>query len=210
MVQLRRAGPVQIALVGDCDVSVTAHRAIPLALQHAGADVGVDVRFTWHHTAQLGSRPERVLAGAAGIWCVPGSPYADTAAALSAIQFARRQPRPFLGTCGGFQHALLEYAQNVLGMVGAAHAELDADAPDPLITPLSCALVDQVGEVSLVPGSRLATAYGATTAVEEYRCRYGLAPGHEGILQNGPMHVVARDQEGQVRAVELSGHPFFV
>ena len=210
MVQLRRNRPVQIALVGDFNASVTAHQAIPLALQRAGADAGVDVRFTWHHTAQLGSRPERMLATSAGIWCVPGSPYADTAAALAAIQFARLQPRAFLGTCGGFQHALLEYARSVLGMVGAAHAELDANAPDPLITPLSCALVEQAGEVSLVPGSLLATAYGATMAVEEYRCRYGLAPRHAGILQNGPLRAVARDKEGQVRAVEMDGHPFFV
>src|SRR5512144_485977 len=151
MAQLRRSPPVQIALVGDFDASVTAHQAIPLALERAAADAGVDVRFTWHHTAQLGSRPERVLAASAGIWCVPGSPYADTAAALAAIRFARLQPRAFLGTCGGFQHALLEYAHGVLGMVGAAHAELDADAPDPLIARLSCALGEQAGEVSLVP-----------------------------------------------------------
>jgi CTP synthase (UTP-ammonia lyase) len=201
---------VQIALVGDFDANVTAHRAIPLALQSAGADAGVEVRFTWHHTAQLGSRLEPLLAASAGIWCVPGSPYADTAAALSAIRFARLRSRAFLGTCGGFQHALLEYAHSVLGMVGAAHAELDPNASDPLITPLSCALVEQVGEVSLVEGSQLARAYGATTALEEYRCRYGLAPRHKGILQNGPLRAVARDTEGQVRAVELDGHPFFV
>ena len=207
--QPRSVRPVEIALVGDYDAGVTAHRAIPLALQLAGADLGVDVRFTWHHTAQLGPQPERVLAGSAGIWCVPGSPYASTAAALSAIQFARVQPRAFLGTCGGFQHALVEYAQGALGIVGAAHAELDGNAPDPLITPLSCALVEQAGEVSLVPGSLLATAYDATTAVEEYHCRFGLAPDHEGILRDG-LRAVARDSEGQVRAVELDGHPFFV
>ena len=32
---------------------------------------------------------------------------------LSAIRFARETGRPFLGTCGGFQHALIEYARNV-------------------------------------------------------------------------------------------------
>src|SRR5215467_13129861 len=128
MAPLRRTPPVQIALVGDFNAGTTAHRAIPLALGRAGAEAGVDVRFTWHHTAQLGFDPERVLAGSAGIWCVPGSPYADTAAALAAVRFARLQPRAFLGTCGGFQHALLEYAQGVLGMVSPAHAELDPNA----------------------------------------------------------------------------------
>src|SRR5262245_13150081 len=160
-----RARSVQIALIGDYSATVIAHQAIPLALQRAGAEAAVEVRFTWHHTAQLGARPEAILAGFAGVWCVPGSPYADATAALAAIRFARQQLRPFLGTCGGFQHALLEYAHNVLGMAGAAHAEIDANAPDPLITPLSCALLGQSGEVSLVSGSRLAKAYGTTAAV---------------------------------------------
>src|SRR5215510_4791299 len=122
MGQLRRTRPVQIALVGDFDASRTAHRAIPLALQRAGAEVGVDVRFTWYHTAQLGAEPGAVLAASNAVWCVPGSPYVDTAAALSAIRFARLRPRAFLGTCGGFQHALLEYAHGVVGMMDAAHA----------------------------------------------------------------------------------------
>src|SRR5262245_36500629 len=108
MAKPRRTRSAQIALVGDFQASVVAHQAIPLALQRAGADAGVDVHLTWHHTAQLGSPTGRDLAASDGIWCVPGSPYADTAAALSAIRFARLQPRAFLGTCGGFQHALLE------------------------------------------------------------------------------------------------------
>lgn len=205
-----RNEPVHIALVGDFDEQVAAHRAIPLALQQAGAESGIEVCAAWHHTAALGSRPDQALAAAAGIWCVPGSPYADTAAALSAIRFARLQKRAFLGTCGGFQHAVLEFAIDVLGMAGAAHAELDADALDPLIAPLACPLVEQSGEVAFEPGSRLATAYGADRAIEEYRCRYGLAPPHYGILARGPLRAVARDVEGQVRAVELDGHPFFV
>ena len=210
MEQPRRPRTVHVSLVGDFDANVTAHRAIPLALKRAGDDLGVDVRFTWHHTAQLGPRPEPTLEASSGVWCVPGSPYANAAAALAAIRFARERPRPFLGTCGGFQHALLEYAQNVLGTANATHAELDPNAPDPLITRLSCALVEQVGAVSVATGSRLAAAYGAIAVVEEYHCRYGLAPRHERLLEGGPLRVVGRGGEGEVRAVEMDGHPFFV
>ncbi len=210
MEQLPRTRVVHVALVGDFDANVPAHRAIPLALERAGDDVGVEVRCAWHHTAQLGPTPEQTLDASAGVWCVPASPYANTAAALAAIRFARERPRPFLGTCGGFQHALLEYAQNVLGIANAAHAELDPTAPDPLITPLSCALVEQAGAVSLAIGSRLWAAYGAATVVEEYHCRYGLAPRNERLFEAGPLRIVGRGGEGEVRAVEMDGHPFFV
>ena len=63
-----------------------------------------------------------------GIWCVPGSPYANTDGALDAIRVARERRVPFLGTCGGFQHALLEYAGAVWGVPSPAHAELDPSA----------------------------------------------------------------------------------
>ena len=95
-------------------------------------------------------------------------------------------------------------------MANATHAELDPSAPDPLITPLSCALVGEVGVVSVSIGSRLAAAYGTTAVVEEYHCRYGLAPRYEPLLEAGPLRIVGRGGEGEVRAVELDGHPFFV
>src|SRR6516162_8268284 len=116
------AREIRVALVGDFDPSVVAHQAIPKALELAGAHHGVRVEGTWIHTSSI-SRAEDRLSGFDGVWCVPASPYANTMGAIDAIRYARQQPRPFLGTCGGFQHALLEYAHNVLGMTDAEHAE---------------------------------------------------------------------------------------
>jgi CTP synthase (UTP-ammonia lyase) len=45
--------------------------------------------------------------------------------ALLAIRYAGENDVPFIGTCGGFQHAVIEYARNVLGWADAAHAETD-------------------------------------------------------------------------------------
>lgn len=80
---------------------------------------------------------------------MPGSPYANASGALAAIRFARRAGRAFLGTCGGFQHALIEYAAAIWGVTNPAHAEEDAGAIDPVISPLACALVEQSGDVTL-------------------------------------------------------------
>jgi CTP synthase (UTP-ammonia lyase) len=41
--------------------------------------------------------------------------------ALAAIRHARERRLPFLGTCAGFQHAVVEYARNVLGWLDADH-----------------------------------------------------------------------------------------
>jgi CTP synthase (UTP-ammonia lyase) len=202
--------PIHIGLIGDHDPAVTAHRAIPMALDLAGAALGTEMRVTWFGTDALEDRAGAALARCDGLWCVPASPYRSEAGALSAIRYARESRRPFLGTCGGFQHALLEYARNVMGIAGAAHAETDPDAPERVITPLSCGLVEQRGAVVFVPGSRLAAVHGVAEAVETYHCRYGLSPEYERRMASGPLRVIARDAAGEVRAVELADHPFFV
>ncbi len=200
---------VSLALVGDYNPDVPAHQAIPEALRLSAERLGVSVEPVWKHTSTLGPDVAKQLADFAGIWCVPASPYASTDGALAAIRFARESGRPFLGTCGGFQHALLEYARNVLGLE-AAHAETAPDAAQPLISRLSCSLVEQRGTVTLAEGSRLRAVYGAAQAEEGYRCNYGLNPAYEPLFRGGPLRVAARDAAGEVRAVELAGHPFFV
>jgi CTP synthase (UTP-ammonia lyase) len=200
---------VRIALVGDYNPAVTAHQAIPEALALAGRHLGVTAEPVWVHTTTVGD-PAGRFADVAGVWCVPASPYADTAGALAAIRFAREAGRPFLGTCGGFQHALLEYGRAVLGIHAAAHAETDPDAATPLIAPLVCSLVEQTGLVRVLDGSRLRGWYGQAEVVEGYHCRYGLNPAFEAAFADSDLRIAARDAAGAVRAVELEGHPFFV
>ena len=127
---------INIALVGDYNVNVTAHIAIPIALQLAGLALAVNVEFTWLATDTIVN--DNSLVGFDGIWCVPGSPYRHMDGALIAIGYARQQGIPFLGTCGGCQHALIEFARHVLGIMDADHAEIAPNAGALLITPLSC------------------------------------------------------------------------
>ncbi len=198
-----------VALVGDFKSSVPAHQAIPIALDLAAAHHGVSVRASWIPTSQIRCA-ERELAPYQGVWCVPASPYENTLGALNAIRFARLQQLPFLGTCGGFQHALMEYAKNVLAMPNTDHAELVPGAVHPLIAPLTCSLFDAEADLILEPGSLLHKSYGTTRIREQYRCGYGPNPEHENTLFAGDLRVNARDSDGQVRGGELRGHPFFV
>ncbi|BCG25840.1 hypothetical protein TUM18999_40310 [Pseudomonas tohonis] len=202
-----RTSRIRLALIGDQDLSITAHQAIPEALSLAASLLDIGLDHAWLATDRVEAN---ALARFDGIWCVPGSPYRDTEGALRAIEHARGHGVPFLGTCGGFQHALLEYARNVLGWADAEHGETAPDAGRQVIAPLACSLVEAIDAVHLAAGSRIARAYGAPLAFEGYRCRYGLNPQFEAALLGGPLRVGARDASGEVRAVELEGHPFFV
>jgi CTP synthase (UTP-ammonia lyase) len=199
---------VSIGLVGDHDPSVTAHRAIPLALRACGQSLGTEVAPTWLPTDAIQSTA--ACEGFDGLWCVPASPYRSMAGALLAIRHAREQRVPFLGTCGGFQHAVLEYARNVLGWADAEHAETAPDAARTVVAPLACSLVEVSDAVHLLPGTRIAAAYGASQAREGYHCRYGINPDFREALMGGALNASALDPAGDVRAVEFDGHPFFV
>ncbi len=199
---------VRIGIVGDRNDTITAHRALPLALRAASDELRVDVRSEWLPTEAIGGPGQ--LAAFDGLWCVPGSPYRSMDGALCAIRHARTSGVPFLGTCGGFQHALVEYARGVLGWSDADHAESAPDAARAVIAPLACALVEVTNVLRLVPGSKLAAAYGALTTVEGYHCSYGLNPRFREAVTAGPLRGTAADESGEVRAVELDGHPFFV
>lgn len=199
---------IRIALVGDYNADVPAHQAIPLALRDAADALGRAIAFDWMPTDSIHSVTR--LSGFDGIWCVPASPYLSMEGALLAIAHARTTGLSFLGTCGGFQHAVIEYARNVLGWTDADHGETSPDGQRLVITPLECALVEATGAVQLVPGTRIAAAYAASTVVEGYRCRYGLNPQFQNALIAGELRASAFDENGEVRSMELVHHPFFV
>jgi CTP synthase (UTP-ammonia lyase) len=105
---------------------------------------------------------------------------------------------------------LVEYARNVLRVTAAEHAETSPDADTLVVTPLSCSLVGQAHRVSVLAGSRAAGLYGTDEAVEDYYCNYGLNPEYRPRLEASGLRVTGTDADGEVRIVELDGHPFFL
>ncbi|HTQ31858.1 MAG TPA: hypothetical protein VMI53_11675 [Opitutaceae bacterium] len=198
-----------IALVGDYSSDNIAHRCIPRALELAASATSSAVEWQWVPTSDIQTATSD-LGNFSAIWVVPGSPYASMAGALMAIRFARETRRPFLGTCGGFQHALIEFARNVCGIAAADHAETNPTAGRALvITPLSHPLIEKNCGFELAPGSQLQEIYGRETAHESYRCSYGLTPAWRGRLESGGLRFDAFDPAGEPHAFELPTHPFF-
>lgn len=198
---------LRIALVGDFNPAVIAHQAIPLALDNAALAVGVTADYDWLPTPEVHS-PED-LVGYDAIWCVPASPYQNDDGAFLAIRYARENGIPFMGTCGGFQYSIVEYARNVMGWDDAGHAETDVEGRL-VIAPLACSLVEKTDVIRLAAESKIAAAYGRTEIVEGYHCSYGVADLFIEALKQQPLKATGWDNQGAIRAVELTDHPFFV
>jgi CTP synthase (UTP-ammonia lyase) len=95
-------------------------------------------------------------------------------------------------------------------MPEAAHAETDPGAPLQLIAPLGCSLVERSAEILLAEGGQFRSAYRQARITEGYHCSYGLNREHESRIFRDGLHATAHDPNGEVRGVELTGHPFFV
>jgi CTP synthase (UTP-ammonia lyase) len=199
---------IKVGLIGDRSDAVIAHRSIPLALAMAARELGVDAVHEWVPSEEIAS-VERI-GGFDGLWCVPGSPYRSMDGVLLAIRYAREHERPFLGTCGGFQHVVIEYARTVLHWTDADHAESSPEAERAVISPLACGLLSDFAPVRLIEGTRLARAYGKQQTEEEFNCRFGVNPAFRATLVAGPLRESAVSSSGDLRAVELVGRSFFV
>lgn len=197
---------VRIAIVGDLDPAKHSHRE----LEAARSLLGSDVETTWVATdspAMAG-----IAAGTTaydGVWIAPGSPYADDAAVLSVIRFARESGLPLLGTCGGMQYAVVEFVRDVLGRPGT-HAEVDGVGADNAVGALACSLVGEQRVVTPVPGTRFATLLGGASFTGVHYCSYGPTAATLSTLQQHGWVVEATAPDAPVEVLSYEPHPFFV
>jgi CTP synthase (UTP-ammonia lyase) len=154
--------------------------------------------------------PARDLAGADGVWLLPGTPYRDDDVAFAAIRHCLATGTPFLGTCGGFQYACVELARSCAGVRAAASAELTPAGEALVVVPLSCTLYGERRTVTPVPGTRLAAICGEARFAGYHHCGYGLSDAYVPLLRDAGIVISAHAPDAGVEAIELPEHPFFL
>lgn len=119
---------------------------------------------------------------------------------------------PALGTCAGFQHMVIEFARNVLGLSGADSEENDMECTDAVIAKLSCTLMNKKERLEISDShSILARTVGGNELIGEYRCNYGFHEVYRSVFQNSDMiTAIVETKNGYLRGFELKDHPFFV
>lgn len=213
--------PVRIGILGDYDPKSPTLPAVEQSLQHASAQLNLPVEAEWIATPSLlAPDTSKYLESFDGIWAAPGSPYKSFDGMLKGIQFARRRDWPFLGTCGGFQYALIECARNVLGIKDADSAENTSASKNIIIYPVACPVPNRakgahklsgaIPEIRLRPGSYLQSYYSQDTVTEEFLCNFEVNPDYEWAAMEAGFPVVARGPQGEIRAIESPTHRFYI
>ena len=212
-------GIARIAIVGDFNPESESHHAVNASLGHSADALGIRVESKWVATACAARDADKIFRNYDGLFITPGSPYVSKEGAFAAIRFARTEGWPLLGTCGGFQHALLEYARNVMGLADADSAEHDVPSANLLITAVACAMPGRsagaaklhgAARIYLRPGTHIREIYGRVEVAERYFCNFEVNPAYRESLEAAGLALSGFSETGDVRAAELPAHPFFI
>ena len=197
----------KLAIIGEFNPSNETHVATNNAITHSLTGLDCKLDAEWISTENVSNE---ILEQSDGIWIAPGSPYKNMRNALKAIRYARENNIPCLGTCGGFQHIMIEYAETFLDIENPGHEEYDAEASTLFISELACSLRGREMKLHLAENSKVSSIYGAHDVTERYYCNFGINPLYRDTIKQGPINVVGSDSEGEIRVVEYPSHPFMI
>jgi CTP synthase len=221
---------VNIALVGKYVDLTESYKSLTEALIHAGIHTGAKVKIHYvdsesiekNGTGSLHNRDAILVPGGFGKRGVEGK--------IKAIRYARENDIPYFGICLGMQLAIIEYARNVAGLVGAHSTEFDPDTPHPVIA-LITEWQDRDGRVerrdtqsdlggtmrlggqecALEAGSTVRRIYGQDRIMERHRHRYEVNNHYLPRIKAAGLRVSGVSvKDGLCEMIELPGHPWFV
>lgn len=201
---------LKIAILGDFNPVYATHHALNDSIRQVQKILKDEIQFDWISSDMMNFKTafQNMYCG---LWIAPGSPYKDMENVIKTITYARENNIPTFGNCGGFQHMIIEFARNVCGITNADHEETNPNSTDLLISKLSCSLVEQEEELTITDThSILFDTIKKDKLLGRYFCNYGINNKYIDILKSNGLQLTAISTDGQVRAFEITNHPFFV
>ena len=212
----------RIAIVGKYVKLSDSYISVVEAINHAGANLSVDIEIKWILSDDLDNAVElqNIFSDVDGI-IVPGG-FGDRGieGKINAIKHARENKVPYLGLCLGMQCAVIEFARNVCGLTGANSTEFAPDTLHPVIDlmPEQENVTQKGGTMRLgkypcvlLPGSKSASVYSQEAVSERHRHRYELNNFYRERLNLGGMLFSGLSPDNNlVELIELKNHPYFV
>ena len=189
---------MKIGIIGDYD-GRPSHLATDEAIRHCAEYLGIKQQAEWLSTNSLEADTGKKISGYDALWCAPGSPYISAQGAMNAIWYARENDVPFIGTCGGFQHTVLEFARDVLKYQEVGKIDFDPYSPNLFISGLSCSLVGETRTIYISDGTNVSEIYGETGIIERFNCSFGLNVEFVKKLTANGFVVAGVDETGDTR-----------
>lgn len=214
-------GEVEIGLIGKYVELQDSYKSALEAFIHAGAENEVKVNINFIHSEFL--TPENIdnsLSELDGIVVAPGFGERGVEGKILGAKYARENKIPFLGICLGMQMAMVEFAQNVIGLSEANSIEMNPKTPDPIIN-LKAEEKKELGmndtmrlgswECEIKENTLAYEVYGEKIIHERHRHRYEFNDDYQEVFEKNGMIVSGRNSKLNVaEIIEIPGHPWFI
>ncbi|AOM42555.1 glutamine hydrolyzing CTP synthase [Xenorhabdus hominickii] len=224
------SGEVTIGMVGKYIELPDAYKSVIEALKHGGLKNRLTVNIKLIDSQDVETRGVEVLKGLDAILVPGGFGGRGIEGKIMTARYARENHVPYLGICLGMQVALIEFARNVAGLVGANSTEFEPECKLPVVG-LITEWRDENGNVEvrseegdlggtmrvggqlchLTENSLVRKLYGHNDIVERHRHRYEVNNLLLKRIEDAGLRVAGRSIDNKlVEIVENPAHPWFV
>ena len=213
---------VTVGITGKYTSVRDSYASIINALEHAGIELGSDVKIKWIETTDITeSNVAEHLKDVDGIIVPGGFGTRGAEGKIACIRYAREKLLPYLGLCFGFQLVVIEFARNVCSLKGVNTTEIDTGCSEPVIDILpEQKKIEGLGgnmrlggkDVELKPETSAWEIFGKASSVRmRFRHRYEVDPRYIEVLEsNGLVFSGKAPDQPIMQILELPGHPFFM
>jgi len=211
----------QIAIVGKYVHLKDSYKSLHEALIHGAIANRAKLELRYVDCEKIEKEGcSKYLDGVNGILVPGGFGERGIEGKIEAIRWAREKQIPFFGICLGLQTAVVEFARNVCGLVGANSEEFNPKTPYPVIH-----LMKEQKEISLKGATMRLGAYPCRLKIgtlshqiynqkeimERHRHRYEVNNAFRGKLEENGMVMSGLSPDGNlVEMIEYPKHPYFV
>ncbi|ANU62311.1 CTP synthase [Muribaculum intestinale] len=212
---------VTIGLVGKYVELQDAYKSINEALLQAATYGDRRLNLVYIHSEKLtDDNVAEKLSGLDGVVVAPGFGQRGIEGKFVALKWLREHDVPTFGICLGMQCMVIEFARNVLGLADANSTEMDVHTPHNVIDLMDeqKSVTDKGGtmrlgayDCRLVPGSRVAAAYGSEMVSERHRHRFEFNSDYRLRFEDAGMKCVGENPATRlVEVVELPDHRWYI
>lgn len=122
-----------IGIIGKYVKLPDAYKSVIEALKHAGLKNKIKVKIELINSQEIENKNFKLLKNLNGILIPGGFGDRGVTGKLLSVQYARENNVPYFGICLGMQIAIIEFAQNVIGIKDANSTEFDPKCTFPVI-----------------------------------------------------------------------------
>jgi len=223
-------GEVNIAMVGKYMDLTEAYKSLSESLIHASIHTRTKVNVHYVDSKKIEQKGPSCLENMDAILVPGGFGERGVEGMIQTAQYAREKKVPYLGICLGMQVAVVEYARNMAGLVGAYSSEFESKTPHPVIGLItewqkedgSVETRDHDSDLggtmrlggypcTIDKGTLAYEIYDKTEVVERHRHRYEFNNNYKQKLEKAGLRFSGMSTDKSlVEIIEIPDHPWFI